>query len=70
MITQTFLGPVTRLKVVGPGADLIADVSTAKAATLPIGMKVTAVLPATDARVLELSDEPIEIAEEPAPAGR
>ena len=70
VIAQTFLGPVTRLKVVGPGADLIADVSTAKAATLPIGMKVTAVLPATGARVLELSDEPIEIAEEPAPAGR
>ena len=58
MIAQTFLGPVTRLKVVGPGADLIADVSTAKAATLPIGMRVTAALPATDARLLELSDEP------------
>jgi putative spermidine/putrescine transport system ATP-binding protein len=70
VLTQTFLGPVTRLKVVGPGADLIADVSTAKAASLPVGMKVTAALPATDARLLELSDEPIEIAEEPAPAGR
>ena len=58
MIAQTFLGPVTRLKVVGPGADLIADVSTAKAATLPIGMRVTAALPADDARLLELSDEP------------
>ena len=70
VIAQTFLGPVTRLKVVGPGTDLIADVSTAKAATLPIGMRVTAALPVTDARVLELSDEAIEIAEEPAPAGR
>jgi hypothetical protein len=57
VIAQTFLGPVTRLKVVGPGADLIADVSTAKAATLPIGMRVTAALPATDARVLQLSEE-------------
>jgi putative spermidine/putrescine transport system ATP-binding protein len=57
VIAQTFLGPVTRLKVVGPGADLIADVSTAKAATLPIGMKVTAALPATDARLLELKPE-------------
>ncbi|MDX6441564.1 MAG: putative spermidine/putrescine transport system ATP-binding protein [Gaiellaceae bacterium] len=57
VIAQTFLGPVTRLKVVGPGAELIADVSTAKAATLPIGMKVTAALPATDARLLELKQE-------------
>jgi hypothetical protein len=57
VIAQTFLGPVTRLKVVGPGADLIADVSTAKAATLPIGMKVTAALPASDARLLELKPD-------------
>src|SRR6266446_3172807 len=71
VITQTFLGPVTRLKVMGPGMDLIADVSTAKAASLPVGMRVTASLPAGDARLLELSDEPLpEIAEEPAPAGR
>jgi putative spermidine/putrescine transport system ATP-binding protein len=70
VIAQTFLGPVTRLKVVGPAADLIADVSTAKAATLPIGMKVTAALPATDARVLDLSDAPAPaIPEEPDPAG-
>jgi putative spermidine/putrescine transport system ATP-binding protein len=57
VIAQTFLGPVTRLKVVGPGADLIADVSTAKAATLPIGMKVTAALPASDARLLDLKPD-------------
>jgi putative spermidine/putrescine transport system ATP-binding protein len=70
VLTQTFLGPVTRLKVVGPGADLIADVSTAKAASLPVGMKVTAALPATDARLLELTEELAEIPEEPAPTGR
>jgi putative spermidine/putrescine transport system ATP-binding protein len=70
VLSQTFLGPVTRLKVVGPGADLIADVSTAKAATLPIGMKVTATLPATDARVLELSgDLHSLVLEEPDPVG-
>jgi putative spermidine/putrescine transport system ATP-binding protein len=70
VLSQTFLGPVTRLKVVGPSADLIADVSTTKAATLPVGMKVTAALPTTDARVLELSDEarPL-VSEEPDPAG-
>jgi putative spermidine/putrescine transport system ATP-binding protein len=67
VIAQTFLGPVTRLKVVGPGADLIADVSTAKAATLPIGMKVTAALPASDARLLELKpDEETALALDPS----
>ncbi len=70
VITQTFLGPVTRLKIVGTGTDLIADVSTAKAASLPVGMRVTATLPVGDARVLELSEPLPEIAEEPAPAGR
>jgi ABC-type Fe3+/spermidine/putrescine transport system ATPase subunit len=69
VIAQTFLGPVTRLKVVGPAADLIADVSTAKAATLPIGMKVTAALPATDARVLELSESVAERVPELDPVG-
>ncbi len=71
VITQTFLGPVTRLKIVGQGVDLIADMPTSKAATLPVGTRVTAALPAEGARVLELRDEPVpEIAEEPAPAGR
>jgi len=69
VLTQTFLGPVTRLKVVGPGTDLIADVSTARAASLPVGTRVTATLPAGDARLLDLSDgEHLpEIAEEPGP---
>jgi len=71
VITQTFLGPVTRLKIVGGAADLIADVPTAKAATLPVGTRVTATLPAQGARLLELTDEPLpEIPEEPGPAGR
>ena len=55
VVTQTFLGPVTRLKVLGPGTDLIADVATAKAATLPVGTRVTATLPAEGARLLELT---------------
>ncbi len=71
VITQTFLGPVTRLKIVGASADLIADVATAKAATLPVGTRVTATLPAEGARLLELTDEPLPaIPEEPGPAGR
>jgi putative spermidine/putrescine transport system ATP-binding protein len=68
VVTQTFLGPVTRLKIVGAGADLIADVPTAKAATLPVGTRVNATLPAEGARLLELTDESLpEIPEEPGP---
>ena len=72
VVTQTFLGPVTRLKVLGPGTDLIADVATAKAATLPVGTRVTATLPAEGARLLELTDGQSlpAIPEEPGPAGR
>jgi putative spermidine/putrescine transport system ATP-binding protein len=71
VITQTFLGPVTRLKIVAEGADLIADIPTQKALTLPVGTRVEAALPAEGVRLLELKDEPLpEIAEEPGPADR
>ena len=69
VISHTFLGPVTRLKVVGPATELIADVSTATAGTLPVGMKVTAHVPAGDTRLLSLEgteEEPIP--DEPGPA--
>src|SRR5437762_5206685 len=56
VITHTFLGPVTRLKVVGAISDLIADMSTARAATLPPGQKVMAKVPVGDARLLSLTD--------------
>ena len=59
VLTQTFLGPVTRLKVSGGGTSLIADMSTARAAALPVGARVTAKIPAEDARLLTLKeDEP------------
>jgi putative spermidine/putrescine transport system ATP-binding protein len=64
VITQTFLGPVTRLKVLGPGADLIADVPTARAEALPVGSRVTATLPTEGAQLLSLAGSA-----EPAPAG-
>jgi putative spermidine/putrescine transport system ATP-binding protein len=71
VLTQTFLGPVTRLRIVGPGVELIADVPTQKALSLPVGTKVGAAVPADGARLLELRDEPLpEIAEEPGPGGR
>jgi putative spermidine/putrescine transport system ATP-binding protein len=69
VVTQTFLGPVTRLKILGDGVDVIADVPTQKALGLPVGTRVAAVLPAEGARLLELKEDLPEIAEEPLPAG-
>ena len=70
VLTHTFLGPVTRVRISGASASLIADMSTARAAALPPGSKVDAKLPATDARLLELKGEPLPvIAEEPDPVG-
>ncbi len=71
VLTHTFLGPVTRLRIASGSSSLIADMPTARAAALPPGSKVDASLPATEARLLDLSDEPVpQVAEEPAPAGR
>jgi putative spermidine/putrescine transport system ATP-binding protein len=69
VITHTFLGPVTRLRIVSGQSSLIADMPTARAAALPPGSKVDAALPATEARLLDLTDELPQIAEEPSPAG-
>jgi putative spermidine/putrescine transport system ATP-binding protein len=70
VVTQTFLGPVTRLKILGKGVDVIADVPTQKALSLPVGTRVAAVLPAEGARLLTLKEDIPQIAEEPVPAGR
>ena len=62
---------VTRLKVVGPAGDLTADMSTAEAATLPVGTKVLAHVPPGDTRLLSLEGVEAEpVPEEPDPAGR
>src|SRR4029077_16923938 len=57
VIAQTFLGPVTRLKVSGPNSSLIADMSTARAAALPVGATVVAKIPAEGAKLLSLPDD-------------
>ncbi|MEP6812794.1 MAG: ABC transporter ATP-binding protein, partial [Actinomycetota bacterium] len=58
VLTQTFLGPVTRLKMTGEGTSFIADMSTARAAALPVGARIVAHLPAEGAQLLTLeSDE-------------
>jgi putative spermidine/putrescine transport system ATP-binding protein len=57
VLTQTFLGPVTRLKVNTAGSGLIADMSTARAAALPVGARVIARVPAEGAKLLSLPDD-------------
>jgi putative spermidine/putrescine transport system ATP-binding protein len=54
VITHTFLGPVTRLKVNAPAADLIADVPTGRVDQLPIGLRVRAKVPTSGTRLLSL----------------
>ena len=57
VLTQTFLGPVTRLKVTGSGTSLIADMSTARAAALPVGARVVAKIPSEGAKLISLPDD-------------
>jgi putative spermidine/putrescine transport system ATP-binding protein len=57
VLTQTFLGPVTRLKVTGSGTSLIADMSTARAAALPVGAQVVAKIPSEGAKLISLPDD-------------
>ncbi len=52
VVTQTFLGPVTRLKMTG---GLIADMSTARAAALPVGANVVAQGPYEGVQLLALA---------------
>src|SRR5436853_858964 len=57
VLTQTFLGPVTRLKVTSNGTSLIADLSTARAAALPVGAHVVAKIPSEGAKLISLPDD-------------
>ena len=70
VLTHTFLGPVTRLKMIASGGDLIADVPTSRVDSLPVGLQVLARVPADDVRLLSLEEQPEEQASaELAPAG-
>jgi putative spermidine/putrescine transport system ATP-binding protein len=60
VVTQTFLGPVTRLKMTG---GLIADMSTARASALPVGASVVAHVPANGVQLLTLTEELPDIGE-------
>jgi putative spermidine/putrescine transport system ATP-binding protein len=54
VVTQTFLGPVTRLKMTG---GLIADMSTARASALPVGANVVAQVPTEGVQLLTLAPD-------------
>jgi putative spermidine/putrescine transport system ATP-binding protein len=58
VVTHTFLGSVTRLKVQSPEAELISDVPTARVDSLPVGQPVIAHIPNAGTRLLSLKDEP------------
>jgi putative spermidine/putrescine transport system ATP-binding protein len=58
VITHTFLGSVTRLKILGREAELIADVPTARVDSLPVGSPVVARVPSVGTRLLSLDEEP------------
>jgi putative spermidine/putrescine transport system ATP-binding protein len=58
IVSHTFLGSVTRMKLVVAGGELTADVPTARALEIPIGTKVTARFPSGSARLLSLAGEP------------
>jgi putative spermidine/putrescine transport system ATP-binding protein len=63
VVTHTFLGPVTRVKVTG---GLIADMSTSRATALPVGVSVIATVPTADVQVLSLpADAPTLAALDP-----
>jgi putative spermidine/putrescine transport system ATP-binding protein len=66
VLTHTFLGSVTRLKILGRGTDLIADVPTARVDSLPIGSPVVARVPGAGTRLLSLSEEPAPGGPDPA----
>ena len=55
VLSHTFLGSVTRVKLSVAGGELTADVPTARALEIPIGTKVVARLPAKGARLLSLA---------------
>jgi putative spermidine/putrescine transport system ATP-binding protein len=57
IISHTFLGSVTRVKVHGEGVDLTADVPSSRVNTLPIGMNVVTEVPTEGVRLLSLAGE-------------
>ncbi|MFY9579377.1 MAG: ABC transporter ATP-binding protein [Gaiellaceae bacterium] len=68
VVTHTFLGSVTRLKIQSREAELIADVPTARVDSLPVGQPIVAHVPTAGTRLLSLDEEPASV--EPDQDGR
>jgi putative spermidine/putrescine transport system ATP-binding protein len=61
VVSHTFLGSVTRVKVdVGP-AEVTADVPTARVDAIPIGQRTTVSFPTDSPRLLTLTEDPVEL---------
>jgi hypothetical protein len=60
---------VTRLKILGPADELIADMPSARAEALPVGSRVEAHIADDGARLLTLEAAPPDT-REPVAAGR
>jgi ABC-type Fe3+/spermidine/putrescine transport system ATPase subunit len=58
VVSQTFLGSVTRVKVEAAECEISADVSTVRAESLPVGRTVSASFPPESARLLSPDSEP------------
>ena len=54
VISHTFLGPVTRLKVALDEGEMTADVSASRAESIPVGTRVSVGFPSGSARLLSL----------------
>jgi putative spermidine/putrescine transport system ATP-binding protein len=54
VISQTFLGPVTRLKLAVGEGEMTADVSASRAESFPVGTRVAVGFPSGGARLLSL----------------
>jgi len=65
VLTHTFLGSVTRLKIIGQETGLIADVPTVRVDSLPIGLRVVVHVPAAGTRLLSLGEEPASAGPDP-----
>jgi len=58
VVSQTFLGAVTRVRVSAGPSEWTADVSGERAAALPIGSRVALRFPAASAKLLSLDESP------------
>jgi putative spermidine/putrescine transport system ATP-binding protein len=66
VLTHTFLGGATRIRIDTGGSELTADVPTGRIGTLGIGTRVQATFPAETARVLTLTEDPEQLAADAA----